>query len=323
VEAPNQSPRGRVPSVHSASGGFNWPESDRANTACSPYEPPCNGIHEPNNIQSHPANHQDPPIVGTAAHDTLGHPFIRGCMVLKLPTIRIPTTAGALTPPPVDTWDSLSSVPHLAAHVAVSPPPMTDTAPRAVAATTASITALVPLSAQAEHRQSTGRAQAEHRQSTGRAQAEHREVISTPAHRGTQGRTLGSATRGGGGGTKSVVRKRHAQPPFDTRTHTHTRTRTHTRTHTYTHMHTRTGELMHTQMHRTHTCTCKHEHTTLMQCVNQSMTYRSLPTLWSPATATERPKPTKGGKCGWWRGIVMQAGGSVGKGKGKGERGRE
>lgn len=35
----------------------------------------------------------------------------------------LPSNSSKLAPPPVETWLTLSSVPNLAAHVAVSPPP--------------------------------------------------------------------------------------------------------------------------------------------------------------------------------------------------------
>eukprot|EP01136_Pigoraptor_vietnamica_P000138 Opistho-1_new@25072 len=57
-----------------------------------------------------------------------------------------PSRSSRLAPPPVLTWLTLSSVLYLAAHVAVSPPPMIVVHPRAVAATTASMSAFVPAS---------------------------------------------------------------------------------------------------------------------------------------------------------------------------------
>lgn len=57
----------------------------------------------------------------------------------------LPSKSSRLAPPPVLTWLTLSSVPHLAQQVAVSPPPIIVTVPLVVASTTASITALVPL----------------------------------------------------------------------------------------------------------------------------------------------------------------------------------
>lgn len=39
-------------------------------------------------------------------------------------TLKIPSKSSRLAPPPVLTWLTLSSVFHLAQHVAVSPPPL-------------------------------------------------------------------------------------------------------------------------------------------------------------------------------------------------------
>ena len=55
-----------------------------------------------------------------------------------------PSRSSREAPPPVETWLTLSSVPHLAQQVAVSPPPMMVVA-SPVLATTASINFLVPL----------------------------------------------------------------------------------------------------------------------------------------------------------------------------------
>lgn len=56
-----------------------------------------------------------------------------------------PSRSSREAPPPVDTWDTLSSVPHFAQHVAVSPPPIMVVEPALVTSTTISMTALVPL----------------------------------------------------------------------------------------------------------------------------------------------------------------------------------
>ena len=56
-----------------------------------------------------------------------------------------PSSSSKLAPPPVETWLTLSSVFHLAQHVAVSPPPIIVIVPFLVASTTASIMAFVPL----------------------------------------------------------------------------------------------------------------------------------------------------------------------------------
>jgi len=61
------------------------------------------------------------------------------------PGSSFPSKSSKLAPPPVEQWLTFSSVPNLAAAVAVSPPPMTVVAPRFVASTTASINCLVPL----------------------------------------------------------------------------------------------------------------------------------------------------------------------------------
>lgn len=57
---------------------------------------------------------------------------------------KIPSSNSRLAPPPVLTWLTFDSVPHLAQQVAVSPPPITDVVPLAVASTTAFITVRVP-----------------------------------------------------------------------------------------------------------------------------------------------------------------------------------
>ncbi|KYQ57291.1 hypothetical protein ALC60_03813 [Trachymyrmex zeteki] len=57
----------------------------------------------------------------------------------------LPSRSSKLAPPPVLTWLTLSSVFHLAAHVAVSPPPIIVIVPRVVASTTLSIKLFVPL----------------------------------------------------------------------------------------------------------------------------------------------------------------------------------
>src|ERR1043166_4771016 len=56
----------------------------------------------------------------------------------------LPSSNSSDAPPPVEQWVTFSSAPHWAAAVAVSPPPITVTAPRCVAATTASMIAWVP-----------------------------------------------------------------------------------------------------------------------------------------------------------------------------------
>merc|ERR1719369_272835 len=56
-----------------------------------------------------------------------------------------PSSSSRLAPPPVETWLTLSSVLYLAAHVAVSPPPMIVQPPFSVNATTASMIDFVPL----------------------------------------------------------------------------------------------------------------------------------------------------------------------------------
>merc|ERR1719450_1030054 len=57
----------------------------------------------------------------------------------------LPSKSSRLAPPPVETWDTLSSVLYLAAQVAVSPPPMIVIPPALVRATTESMRARVPL----------------------------------------------------------------------------------------------------------------------------------------------------------------------------------
>uniref|UniRef100_A0A182TPL9 Uncharacterized protein n=1 Tax=Anopheles melas TaxID=34690 RepID=A0A182TPL9_9DIPT len=61
------------------------------------------------------------------------------------PGSTLPSSSSSDAPPPVDTCDTCDSVPHLAQHDAVSPPPMIETVPALVAATTPSISDLVPL----------------------------------------------------------------------------------------------------------------------------------------------------------------------------------
>ena len=56
-----------------------------------------------------------------------------------------PSRSSKLAPPPVLTWLTLSSVFHLAAQVAVSPPPIMVIVPRDVVSTTLSIKLFVPL----------------------------------------------------------------------------------------------------------------------------------------------------------------------------------
>lgn len=57
----------------------------------------------------------------------------------------MPSKSSRDAPPPVDTCDTSDSVFHLAQQDAVSPPPMIDTQPAFVEATTASISPLVPV----------------------------------------------------------------------------------------------------------------------------------------------------------------------------------
>merc|ERR550525_235432 len=58
----------------------------------------------------------------------------------------LPSRSSREAPPPVLQWETLSSVSYFLHAVAVSPPPMTVIVPAAVAATTASIKLLVPIS---------------------------------------------------------------------------------------------------------------------------------------------------------------------------------
>mmetsp|Transcript_75871 Transcript_75871/g.181496 ORF Transcript_75871/g.181496 Transcript_75871/m.181496 type:complete len:225 (+) Transcript_75871:301-975(+) len=62
-----------------------------------------------------------------------------------MPGSTLPSKSSKEAPPPVDTKETLSSMPHLAAAVAESPPPMMPTPPEACRAATASSNALVPL----------------------------------------------------------------------------------------------------------------------------------------------------------------------------------
>lgn len=46
---------------------------------------------------------------------------------VQINVVFLPSSSSREAPPPVETWDTLSSVPHLAQHVAVSPPPVGET----------------------------------------------------------------------------------------------------------------------------------------------------------------------------------------------------